>query len=221
MKQKIRDEQPTETYGGITPMTVPEDLIARLAGKCEAIFPLQNRAEELEPAITDEELAQMEQWLRKFTPAPVRVLFREECCAMMCAESEAAMERTLKTLRPTPMPEFTVARLASAMEENAGQACARNAGVKKKNGGVFYSFISVAAVLALMLGLMHVWNLSHEAGQDMQTNDEDVSDKASDLKDAEKKELYKPTIFELQGGDERVPVLAPPAIRPFLPNIEY
>ncbi len=175
MKQKIRDEEPTETYGGITPMTVPEDLIARLAGKCEAIFPLKNRAEELEPAITDEELAQMEQWLRKFTPAPVRVLFREECCTMMCAESEAAMERTLKTLRPTPMPEFTVARLASAMEENAGQACARNAGVKKKKGGVFYSFISVAAVLALMLGLMHVWNLSLETGQDLQTKDEDAS----------------------------------------------
>ncbi len=221
MKRKIREDEPTETYGGVTPMTVSDDLIARLAGKCEAIFPLKNKTEEREPTITDEELAQMEQWLKKFTPAPVRVLFREECCAMMCAESEAAMERTLKTLQPAPLTEFFVARLTMAMEENAGQERARNAGINKKKGGVFYSFISVAAGLALLLGVMHVWNLSHEAGQDMQTKGKDVPNKASDIKEEEKKELYKPTVFELQGGDERVPVLAPPAIRPFLPNIEY
>ena len=38
----------------------------------------------------------------------------------------------------------------------------------------------------------------------------------------EKRELLRtPTIFELQGGDERVPVIAPAVIRRILPEKEY
>ena len=38
----------------------------------------------------------------------------------------------------------------------------------------------------------------------------------------EKRELLrKPTLFELKGGDERVPVIAPAVIRRILPEKEY
>ena len=38
----------------------------------------------------------------------------------------------------------------------------------------------------------------------------------------EKRELFRtPTLFELQGGDERVPVIAPAVIRKILPEKEY
>lgn len=38
----------------------------------------------------------------------------------------------------------------------------------------------------------------------------------------EKRELLRtPTLFELQGGDERVPVIAPAVIRKILPEKEY
>ena len=100
----------------------------------------------------------MESLLKRFRPSPAKVLFREQCCALMCAESEHEMETRLKRL--------------SVAAGNAGEVPSEKAETPVIPG--------------------------------------------------EKRELLRtPTLFELQGGDERVPVIAPAVIRKILPEKEY
>ncbi len=219
MKQKTYDDL-TDCPGGDTdtlrPMTVPDELIARLASKCEEIFPLGKK--DAQSAITDEEVAEVEQLLKRLTPAPVRTLFREQCCSYMCAESEKTMEKLLKsTLKPVPLSEFTIARLAQSMDEQADGSAARCVEPKCARRYPVFLFSAVAAVAALI-------GFSQLMGGPSDANNTAASDEVKNIPSANRlmnEELNPPTIFELQGGDERVPVLAPPAIREFLPNIEY
>ena len=74
----------------LQPLPVSDELISRLAGKCEEIFPLESRFRRDE--ISDDEIHEMESLLKRLRPSPARVLFREQCCALMCAESDHEME---------------------------------------------------------------------------------------------------------------------------------
>lgn len=97
----------------LQPLPVSDELISRLAGKCEEIFPLEScfRRDE----ISDDEIHEMESLLKRFRPSPAKVLFREQCCALMCAESEHEMETRLKRLSASSMLEFSVCKMAQAM----------------------------------------------------------------------------------------------------------
>ena len=167
----------------LQPLPVSDELISRLAGKCEEIFPLESRFRRDE--ISDDEIHEMESLLKRFRPSPAKVLFREQCCALMCAESEHEMETRLKRLSASSMLEFSVCKMAQAMN------CASDEKREK----------------ALNIPL---WR-------------EVPSEKAeTPVIPGEKRELLRtPTLFELQGGDERVPVIAPAVIRKILPEKEY
>ena len=65
----------------LQPLPVSDELISRLAGKCEEIFPLESRFRRDE--ISDDEIHEMESLLKRFRPSPAKVLFREQCCALM------------------------------------------------------------------------------------------------------------------------------------------
>ena len=94
----------------LQPLPVSDELISRLAGKCEEIFPLESRFRRDE--ISDDEIHEMESLLKRFRPSPAKVLFREQCCALMCAESEHEMETRLKRLSASSMLEFSVCKMA-------------------------------------------------------------------------------------------------------------
>lgn len=99
MKHETTSSAAGEEGGGtatMQPLPVSDELISRLAGKCEEIFPLNARLRHDE--ISDEELREMESLLKRLSPSPARVLFREQCCSLMCAESEREMETRLKRL---------------------------------------------------------------------------------------------------------------------------
>lgn len=49
-------------------------------------------------------------------PAPAKILFREQCCSLMCAESEREMEDRLKKFSASSMLEFSVCKMAYAMD---------------------------------------------------------------------------------------------------------
>lgn len=83
----------------IQPLPVSDELIARLAVRCEEIFPLNDRVRH---EISDEEIHEMESLLKRFQPAPAKILFREQCCSLMCTESEREMEDRLKNSPPPP-----------------------------------------------------------------------------------------------------------------------
>lgn len=92
MKHETTSSAAGEEGGGtaaMQPLPVSDELISRLAGRCEEIFPLNDRLRHDE--ISDEEIHEMESLLKRLRPAPVRVLFREQCCSLMCAESEQEM----------------------------------------------------------------------------------------------------------------------------------
>lgn len=108
----------------LQPLPVSDELISRLAGKCEEIFPLESRFRRDE--ISDDEIHEMESLLKRFRPSPAKVLFREQCCALMCAESEHEMETRLKRLSASSMLEFSVCKMAQAMN------CASNENGKKR-----------------------------------------------------------------------------------------
>ncbi len=219
MKQKTHDDFtacPDGDTATVKPMTVPDALIARLASKCEEIFPLGEK--DAQSVISDEEVAEVELLLKRLSPAPVRTLFREQCCAYMCAESEKEIEKLLKnTLTPVPLSEFALARLAQSMGEQT-DAAATPCVMPKSKRGYLVPVFSAAAVVAAFIGISQLMS-GPAAGDYTAAADDDKKVPSSErLMD---EEINPPTIFELQGGDERVPVLAPPAIREFLPNIEY
>lgn len=117
MKHETTSSVAGEEEGGGTaalqPLPVSDEFISRLAGKCEEIFPLNNRLRRDE--ISDDEIHEMESLLKRLRPSPARVLFREQCCALMCAESEHEMETRLKRLSASSMLEFSVCKMAQAM----------------------------------------------------------------------------------------------------------
>lgn len=117
MKHETTSSAAGEEGGGtaaMQPLPVSDELISRLAGRCEEIFPLNDRLRHDE--ISDEKIHEMESLLKRLRPAPVRVLFREQCCSLMCAESEHEMETRLKRLSASSMLEFSVCKMAQAMD---------------------------------------------------------------------------------------------------------
>lgn len=79
MKHETTSSAAGEEGGGtaaMQPLPVSDELISRLAGRCEEIFPLNDRLRHDE--ISDEEIHEMESLLKRLRPAPVRVLFREQ-----------------------------------------------------------------------------------------------------------------------------------------------
>lgn len=210
-----------EDSGGtatIRPQPVSDELIARLAGRCEAIFPLNGRVRH---EISDEEIHEMESLLKRFRPAPAKILFREQCCALMCAESEREMEYRLKKFSPSPVLEFSVCKMAGAM--NAAQEEKQEKAVPSRlwKRLAYISGISVAAAVGGVLMMQNL--LDTHGGAAPVPEMQAATEKAPLPPRAEEKEHAprKPTVFELQGGDERVPVLAPSAIRKILPQKEY
>lgn len=116
MNHETTSSAAREEDGGtavLLPLPVSDELISRLAGKCEEIFPLESRFRRDE--ISDDEIHEMESLLKRFRPSPAKVLFREQCCALMCAESEHEMETRLKRLSASSMLEFSVCKMAQAM----------------------------------------------------------------------------------------------------------
>lgn len=97
MKQETTSSTEDDDGGTATirPLPVSDKLIARLAGKCEEIFPLNDR---LHHEISEEEIHEVESLLKRLRPAPAHILFREQCCSLMCSESEQEMETRLKKL---------------------------------------------------------------------------------------------------------------------------
>ena len=139
----------------------------------------------------------------------------------MCAESEHEMETRLKRLSASSMLEFSVCKMAQAMN------CASDEKREKAlNSSLWRRFacisgISAAAVGAVML-VQHV--LVAPGGTAASGNSGEASTEKAETPviPGEKRELFRtPTLFELQGGDERVPVIAPAVIRRILPEKEY
>lgn len=224
MKYETTTSATGEEGGGtvaMQPLPVSDELISRLAGRCEEIFPLNDRVRHDE--ISEEEIHEMESLLKRLQPAPARVLFREQCCSLMCAESEREMEIRLKRLSASSMLEFSVCKMAQAMD------CAGD--VKEEKAAkmplwrrlAYISGISVAAAVGAVLIVQNT--LVAPGGTVAGGNGagaESEKTEAPVLPPGEKRDLLRPpTLFELQGGDERVPVIAPSIIRRILPEKEY
>lgn len=217
----------------IQPLAVSDELISRIAGKCEEIFPLKNRFQE--EGISDEGILEMESLLKRFQPAPVKFLFREQCCTLMCAESEREMESRLKKLSAAPLTDFSVFRMAQEMKDVNKRDKASGDHQKSSiwRRLIYFSGFSAAAALVA------VFLIQDENGmiQPASSTDGGVSgaeivqekeNPSPSIKPGEKEKLFRPaTPFELQGGDERIPVMAPatpstcPGIQKILPGKKY
>ena len=223
MKHETTSSAAGEEGGGtatLQPLPVSDELISRLAGRCEEIFPLNDRLRHDE--ISDKELHEMESLLKRLSPSPARVLFREQCCSLMCAESEREMETRLKRLSASSLLEFSVCKMARAMD-CAGEV-KREKAVKMPlwRRLVYISGISVAAAVGAVLIVQNTLVRSGDTVAGGSGMNAGAAEKApAPILPGEKRELRKPTLFELQGGDERVPVIAPAVIRRILPEKEY
>jgi len=220
MKQETTSFSTGEEEGGgiaaLQPLSVSDELISRLAGRCEEIFPLKGRLRHDE--ISDEEIHEMETFLKRLRPAPAKVLFREQCCSLMCAESEHEMETRLKKLSASSVLEFSICKMAHAMDCASGTKQEKTAAIPLWQRLACISGISVAAAMGAVLLVQNtlVEPGGREDRQAVSEEDEKV------VLPGEKRELLRnPTLFELQGGDERVPVIAPAVIRRILPEKEY
>ena len=192
----------------LQPLPVSDELISRLAGKCDEI--------------SDDEIHEMESLLKRLRPSPARVLFREQCCALMCAESEHEMETRLKRLSASSMLEFSVCKMAQAMNCASDEKREKALNIPLWRRCACISGISAAAVVGAVMLVQHA--LVAPVGTVAAGNAGEVpSEKAeTPVIPGEKRELLRtPTLFELQGGDERVPVIAPAVIRKILPEKEY
>ena len=204
----------------LQPLPVSDELISRLAGKCEEIFPLESRFRRDE--ISDDEIHEMESLLKRFRPSPAKVLFREQCCALMCAESEHEMETRLKRLSASSMLEFSVCKMAQAMNCASDEKREKALNVPLWRRFACISGFPAPAVVGAVMLVQHA--LVAPVGTVAAGNAGEVpSEKAeTPVIPGEKRELLRtPTLFELQGGDERVPVIAPAVIRKILPEKEY
>lgn len=222
MKHETTSSAAGEEGGGtaaMQPLPVSDELISRLAGRCEEIFPLNARLRHDE--ISDEEIREMESLLKRLRPSPVRVLYREQCCSLMCAESEREMETRLKRLSASSILEFSVCKMARAMDYAGEVKREKTVKMPLWRRLVYISGISVAAAVGAVLIVQNT--LVPPGGTVAGGNgvEAGVEKAQAPMIPGEKRELRKPTLFELQGGDERVPVIAPAVIRRILPEKEY
>ena len=201
MKHETTSSAAGEEGGGtaaMQPLPVSDELISRLAGRCEEIFPLNDRLRHDE--ISDEEIHEMESLLKRLRPAPVRVLFREQCCSLMCAESEHEMETRLKRLSASSMLEFSVCKMAQAMD-CAGEAKQEKAvKIPLWRRLAYISGISVAAAVGAVLLVQNT--LVAPGGTVAGGNEVEAGAEKTEapVLPGEKRELLrKPTLFELQG----------------------
>lgn len=194
----------------IQPLPVSDELIARLAVRCEEIFPLNDRVRH---EISDEEIHEMESLLKRFQPAPAKILFREQCCSLMCTESEREMEDRLKKFSASSMLEFSVCKMAYAMDAEGEVKQEKNVSGRMWRKLAYVSGISVAAAVGAMQNMLDSRSDGAEA----------IAEKSESapLPEEHQESYRKPTIFELQGGDERVPVVAPANSRKIIPEREY
>lgn len=222
MKHETTSSAAGEEGGGtaaMQPLPVSDELISRLAGKCEEIFPLNARLRHDE--ISDEELREMESLLKRLSPSPARVLFREQCCSLMCAESEREMETRLKRLSASSILEFSVCKMARAMDCAGEVKQEKTVKMPLWRRLVYISGISVAAAVGAVLIMQNTLVPSGGTVAGGNGVEAGVEKAQAPMLPGEKRELRKPTLFELQGGDERVPVIAPAVIRRILPEKEY
>lgn len=222
MKHETTSSAAGEEGGGtaaMQPLPVSDELISRLAGRCEEIFPLNARLRHDE--ISDEEIREMESLLKRLRPSPARVLYREQCCSLMCAESEREMETRLKRLSASSILEFSVCKMARAMDYAGEVKREKTVKMPLWRRLVYISGISVAAAVGTVLIVQNT--LVPPGGTVAGGNgvEAGVEKAQAPMIPGEKRELRKPTLFELQGGDERVPVIAPAVIRRILPEKEY
>lgn len=222
MKHETTSSAAGEEGGGtaaMQPLPVSDELISRLAGRCEEIFPLNARLRHDE--ISDEEIREMESLLKRLRPSPARVLYREQCCSLMCAESEREMETRLKRLSASSILEFSVCKMARAMDYAGEVKREKTVKMPLWRRLVYISGISVAAAVGAVLIVQNT--LVPPGGTVAGGNGVEAGVEKAQVPmiPGEKRELRKPTLFELQGGDERVPVIAPAVIRRILPEKEY
>lgn len=218
MKNKTESANGEEDGGTsvLQPAPVSEEFIRRLAGRCEEIFPLNGRQHDA----LDDDLAEMENLLKRLSPAPVNFLFREQCCALMCAESERGLEGMLSRLSAASMLDFSVNRMARAMaDSDAPDVEANNPAVSGRHR-FFYGSGLVAALVAALFLIPGLFGVHPEPGLN-NTVTTDPEHQKVPLPEQQGKPYREPTIFEKQGGDERVPVLAPAVIRRIVPQKEY
>lgn len=197
----------------IQPLPVSDELIARLAVRCEEIFPLNDRVRH---EISDEEIHEMESLLKRFQPAPAKILFREQCCSLMCTESEREMEDRLKKFSASSMLEFSVCKMAYAMDAEGEVKQEKNVSGRMWRKLAYVSGISVVAAVGAMLLMQNMLDSRSDGAEAIAEKSESVP-----LPEEHQESYRKPTIFELQGGDERVPVVAPANSRKIIPEREY
>lgn len=222
MKHETTSSAAGEESGGtaaMQPLPVSDELISRLAGRCEEIFPLNARLRHDE--ISDEEIREMESLLKRLRPSPARVLYREQCCSLMCAESEREMETRLKRLSASSILEFSVCKMARAMDYAGEVKREKTVKMPLWRRLVYISGISVAAAVGAVLIVQNTLVLPGGTVAGGNGVEAGVEKAQAPMIPGEKRELRKPTLFELQGGDERVPVIAPAVIRRILPEKEY
>lgn len=210
----IEQGEGLETTSSLQPMTVSDELISRLAGKCEEIFPIKDRRSHHE--ITDEEVLEMESILKRFQPAPVKFLFREQCCSLMCAESERGMESLLKRLSASPLRDFSVSKLAQEMK-GVGRDNVEHQKQSKWRRLIYFSGFSAAAAIVGVLMIQNGNDAVQSVAPSSSTGDlggEGIAIEQQMTPSASpnhpKRNLFRPaTPFELHGDSECVPVMVP------------
>ena len=161
MKHELASSSEEDGGGTATiqPLPVSDELIARLAGRCEEIFPLNDRVRH---EISDEEIHEMESLLKRLQPAPAKILFREQCCSLMCAESEREMEDRLKKFSASSMLEFSVCKMAYAMDAEGEVKQGKNVPGRLWRKLAYISGISVAAAVGAVLLIQNTFDARSE-----------------------------------------------------------
>lgn len=120
--------------------------------------------------ISDEEIHEMESLLKRFQPAPAKILFREQCCSLMCTESEREMEDRLKKFSASSMLEFSVCKMAYAMEAEGEVKQEKNVSGRMWRKLAYVSGISVAAAVGAMLLMQNMLDSRSDGQRPLRKN---------------------------------------------------
>ena len=106
--------------------------------------------------------------------------------------------------------------MAYAMEAEGEVKQEKNVSGRMWRKLAYVSGISVAAAVGAMLLMQNMLDSRSDGAEAIAEKSESVP-----LPEEHQESYRNPTIFELQGGDERVPVVAPANSRKIIPEREY